>query len=151
MPNICGITEYTTTKLYIVGGSGYPFQFDNPGGGAWFENTLGGATDIPCISEFDLTATVEGINNISTPDVDINVYPNPALNSFTVQMNLKERENVEFTLYNSLGQLVYTKNLSKQWGMINEKIDVTSLAEGIYLLKVNAGNEFYTKKIIKQN
>jgi hypothetical protein len=145
-----GITDYNASQLYITGSSGYPFVFVQAGSGSWFQYKNSAASGYPCISEFDLTQ-VEGVNNIVSPNGDITVYPNPASNSFTVQMELKEKENVEFMLYNSIGQLVYYKNETKQAGRINEEISVSSLAEGIYLLKVNAGNDFFTKKVIKQN
>jgi len=66
-------------------------------------------------------------------------------------MNLTQKESVEFILYNVMGQMVYEKNISEQGGLINQQIDLSLLSEGIYLLKVNEGNTYFTKKIIKQD
>lgn len=43
------------------------------------------------------------------------------------------------------------KKITEQQGDINQEINLNSLSNGIYLLKVDEGNHYYTKKIIKQN
>ena len=66
-------------------------------------------------------------------------------------MNLQQKQNVEFVLYNFLGQIIYDKNISEQSGVLNQEINISSLPNGIYLLKVNEGdNKYLTQKIVKQ-
>jgi len=66
-------------------------------------------------------------------------------------MYLSQKENLEFLLYNSLGQIVYSKNQSAEAGRFNDKINISLLSNGVYLLKVNEGNIYFTKKFVKQN
>jgi len=51
-------------------------------------------------------------------------------------------------VYNVLGEQVLTETLRSAQGY--NAIDLSSQPNGIYLLKINEGNTFFTKKIIKQ-
>ena len=148
-----GISQFGASKLYIIGssgGAGYPTQ--NSGvANCWYEPTLTDPNGTDIISELDLT-TIEGINNIPPPTGgEINVFPNPASQNITVQFELKETQNVDLILYNSLGQTVYNETLKGTQGRVSHQIDISLLSEGIYLLKVNEANTFLTKKVVKQN
>lgn len=70
----------------------------------------------------------------------LSVYPNPVVNSFT--LNISEKiSSVE--LYNSLGQKV--QNLS------NEKTqNIERLGKGVYFLKVKTDKNEYVEKIVKE-
>jgi type IX secretion system substrate protein len=68
-----------------------------------------------------------------------------------VQTQLLQKQNVDFILYNTMGQIVYTQNIREQAGTINQEIDLSLLANGVYLLKVNEGAQYFTQKIVKQN
>jgi hypothetical protein len=78
------------------------------------------------------------------------VYPNPTTNNITVQMNLDKEQNVEFILYNIMGEMVYDSKVSEQEGTILQEIDLSLLPDGIYLVKVNEGDKYFTNKIVKQ-
>jgi len=87
------------------------------------------------------TSPTAGIsdNNLSSK---VKVYPNPAndfLNIETIGISISSVE-----MYNLLGKNVLTQNNS-----INNKIDISHLSSGIYLLKVNAEGRTFTTKIIK--
>jgi len=104
------------------------------------------------ISQFDLSPIVTGLNTISDNEIDkINVYPNPTTSNTIVQMALTQNQEIEFILYNIMGEVVYDKKVSEQAGTINQEIDMASLSNGVYLLKVNEDNKYLTQKIIKQN
>ncbi len=143
--------DYYGENLYIVGstktqtGSGFPLNnaFQNvnnsPVGGNAF------------IADFNTQEVGLGINGIDILDsIQFTVFPNPTSSEVTVQMELSDKQDVEFVLYNSIGQVVYDKPLNAQQGLISQKIDVSLLAQGLYLLKVNSGaNSYCTKKIVK--
>lgn len=77
----------------------------------------------------------------------VTVYPNPATDILTI--NVKDFSgNMNVELYDVKGQKVLSQN---EANFSNEKsINISSLAAGIYVLKVNADNLSYTQKVIKK-
>lgn len=85
---------------------------------------------------------VLGLDVINT--TEFSVFPNPVQNQlkFLTHQDLSEMASVE--IFNALGQSVF------QAKMPNEKqLDVSTLASGIYFVKVSNGNQSTSKKIIK--
>ena len=75
---------------------------------------------------------------------DIRLLPNPNNGSFTIKgnWNIAGNEDAMVVITDVLGQVVYRNNALTQQGMMNEQVVLNkSLAEGMYLLKVNRGNE----------
>jgi hypothetical protein len=148
-------TDKTNNLLYIVGKTAstyttYPtVQYD----GGYFQSTnpepSGDVTSF--ITRFDLIPISAGINTINDESSGINVFPNPFSDNIFVEMDITQNENIQFILYNSIGQMVYYKNSSEQPGTIHQEIDLSLLSDGIYLLKVDEGNLYFTKKIVKQD
>jgi len=135
-------------NIVIAGGTG---SYNIPVYDA-FQSVDYGGTDA-FVADFDPTAIckVLGIDNISTQIDSISVYPNPTLHNITVEMELIENEKVEFVLYNLMGETVMDNTISGEKGPLTHEIDLSLLPNGIYLLKVNDGTGFYTKKVIKQD
>ena len=74
----------------------------------------------------------------------INVYPNPVSNELVLEL----KGNIEqqyFEIINSIGQTVYK-------GYLKEKtlVQTTDFAQGVYLIKLQNGNTFEFKKILKE-
>lgn len=68
------------------------------------------------------------------------IYPNPS--SHLVYIKVPNHSNYELTIYNILGEKIFTAiNL--------EAIDVSNYSRGIYTLTVKYENKFITTKIIK--
>ena len=77
---------------------------------------------------------------------DISIFPNPANDIVTIDIaKLNADENVTVKLFDAVGKLVYSKEISS----LNSKVtfDVSSLEAGIY--SVSVSNEFFvtTKKV----
>ncbi len=137
------------------------FDFNNlTGADPWGDLTLlgnklfgmtyyGGTDSVGVIFSFNYVTA--GINELKTNSEEVKVFPNPSNSSITVQLELTQKQDMEFVLYNSIGKVVYDKTLSEEQGLINQEINVSLLSEGLYLLKVNEGNQFFTKKIIKED
>ena len=66
--------------------------------------------------------------NFMDPD-QITVYPNPAKNTLFITL---VKDGSKFTLYNAIGQLV------KKGIIIGNKIDVSSLINGVYVIDIDA-------------
>ncbi|MBN4071485.1 choice-of-anchor J domain-containing protein, partial [Crocinitomix catalasitica] len=81
---------------------------------------------------------------------DVSVYPNPAENLTNVELILEVSADVSIVMYNSMGQVVYTKTKrTLAAGTQHLAIDVASLAKGIYALRIEIGNEVETIKLLK--
>lgn len=76
-----------------------------------------------------------------------NIYPNPAKE--VININTSNDMNIEHLIvYNAIGQVLFTKKTLFQ---SNNKINITSLQEGIYYLTIiTEDSHRYTKKFIKQ-
>jgi endonuclease I/chitodextrinase len=89
-----------------------------------------------------------GIHSVSTASLynsvfnSFKIYPNPT-NGNTLYFNFTKE--VTIRMYNVLGKLIKTNKINSK----NNKIDISALPKGIYLLKINSENQFITKKIIK--
>jgi hypothetical protein len=85
--------------------------------------------------------------NLSTQTFNnntVSIYPNPVSSILTVQLN--ENEFGTIILHNQLGQNVLTKSVSNQ----QNKIDVSSLASGIYFYDFSSNNSKLQGKLIKK-
>ena len=85
-------------------------------------------------------------STLGVDDFDYNsfkMYPNP-VNGNTVFFSIDK--DAKISVYNVLGKLIKTKNVSNN----NNTIDISSLTNGIYLVKININNQFITRKLIKK-
>ena len=78
--------------------------------------------------------------------VNINAYPNPTSEVLNIDFdNVPTNASVE--IYNMVGELVLTQQLSA----LNNTINTTSLANGLYHAKIIGNNKLlYAQKIVKQ-
>jgi hypothetical protein len=72
---------------------------------------------------------------------EINVSPNPA-NKYLI-INLSEADIATVTILNLIG-----KEVVKSGYIPGERIDVSSLPDGVYLLQVTCGDEIFNKKFV---
>ncbi len=77
------------------------------------------------------------------------VYPNPFNNSFRVHHWIAPADLQGLKVYNSIGELVWEKRYNGNAGTeIN--IDLSQLAAGVYVLKLNYATKTIVERIIKQ-
>ena len=98
-----------------------------------------------------VTTTVSIIEEPITFETAIDLYPNPVNNELTILFTLKEDTPCTLNLYNTLGQLVFTKSIFKEKGESKELIQLKNLSDGSYHLKVILKNQdlVYWNKILK--
>jgi endonuclease I/chitodextrinase len=90
-----------------------------------------------------------GIHSVNTASLNSSVfnsfkiYPNPTYEN-TVYFKVGAKTKVK--AYNVLGKLVQTAIIDSN----NKSMDITTLAKGIYILRVQTANEFITQKLIKR-
>jgi len=77
----------------------------------------------------------------------VSAYPNPATDVIAVNAELTAASDIHAELYDMLGKKV--KHVELGYGRVinNSRIDVGNLSEGLYMLRINAGETSVTRKI----
>jgi hypothetical protein len=84
--------------------------------------------------------------------LELNIYPNPASDKIQVSLQLEEDANLGILIFNKDGNEVISlspENAEK--GLYSRTIDVSDLPEGLYILKVNAGEKSAIGRLIIQH
>ncbi|MDL2241799.1 T9SS type A sorting domain-containing protein, partial [Bacteroidales bacterium OttesenSCG-928-L03] len=69
-------------------------------------------------------------------------YPNPASDNIIIQ----DQKDAELTIYDMMGRIMKQQKIAS----INESINISDLANGIYLLNVKNKNKCYCNRLIKK-
>jgi len=86
-------------------------------------------------------AIATGINQITDLNNQVNIYPNPTNNNFTIETNSTEKQTLQ--LFDVNGKLVLTQTIN---GKTN--IDGSNLAEGVYNLSLTNYNGVVNKRLV---
>jgi hypothetical protein len=93
---------------------------------------------------FGVRTLLVGINESASLNNLISLNPNPS-NGIVQLKNNSGIKDLMLTVYNSVGQNVYTSSLSN---VTSEKVDLSFLPKGIYTVKMNGENTELTKKLV---
>ncbi|NCC73146.1 MAG: T9SS type A sorting domain-containing protein [Sphingobacteriia bacterium] len=85
-----------------------------------------------------------GINN-PAENMTISVFPNPNTGHFI--LNLNGKDTVKISLMNTLGEIVFVLENISLSGKQSQNIEV-NLSDGVYLLKVQGNQTYFTEKVI---
>lgn len=97
----------------------------------------------------DTCGTLSAIKEFN-PFKSIHIYPNPALNSINIEFEVRKKQPLQIELYNSLGQIMHKEECDNFSGMYKNQINISDLADGIYLLQVKVNGESLSQKFVKQ-
>jgi len=105
-------------------------------------------TIMPCaIPDSGISNAVEiiptlAVGNVAGPLDNIELFPNPNTGNFTLKGSIEGIGNsVNLEIINLLGQLVYTGEATIQNNELNRNIDIANIQDGIYLLRINGGDQ----------
>ena len=76
------------------------------------------------------------------------VTPNPSNGMFTYTIQGLKDQHAVLKLFDALGQLVFTQVLNTTGARIMNKMNLGYMPKGVYLLKIETGNEVKTIKIV---
>ena len=92
-----------------------------------------------------LTENTTGITYLRDPSSPISIFPNPAVNSFSIK-NKGHKSLEKVTMFDMQGRVVLTKKITH-----DEKIDISNLENGIYLVKLtDQEHNEYLGKLLKR-
>jgi tRNA-binding EMAP/Myf-like protein len=86
-----------------------------------------------------------GLRSLNIDDI-MSVYPNPTSDKLYLRLVDRMDKDVKVTVTDLLGKSILTENLNGKVLQAQE-IDLSKQPSGIYLLKVEAGDKVYMKKI----
>ncbi|MFI5170966.1 MAG: T9SS type A sorting domain-containing protein [Chitinophagales bacterium] len=87
-------------------------------------------------------------------DQQILIYPNPNNGTFLISATLRplcalcDKNGTIIEIYNSFGELIYSKQINETDGIINETIDLGNISSGIYFIKLSDGENEMVQKLI---
>ncbi|WP_278380264.1 alkaline phosphatase family protein [Chryseobacterium arthrosphaerae] len=105
---------------------------------------IDGINRIPACSN-EILATRE----IKTAADDLKIFPNPASATITFQYK-SEDKSIKADVIDAKGVLISTHHLKSSNGYYDEKLNIESLAAGMYFLKINGTQKSLTKTFIKR-
>jgi hypothetical protein len=76
--------------------------------------------------------------------------PNPSNGVFKVQFETDKIENLYLSVTDMLGHEIYSRQVKSFNGFYETDIDLSARGSGIYLLRVQFGNQQYTQKLVLQ-
>jgi hypothetical protein len=81
---------------------------------------------------------------------DISVYPNPASDYISVQLQQSLTwKGLSFSIYNITGKKFFQKRITQPGNVL--EVDISNLKPGYYVLSIDNKNQnIYTSKILKQ-
>ncbi len=80
----------------------------------------------------------------------VEIFPNPVVNHLSTRIYLNETAEIRLTLYDFQGTELWSQDLESISSYTASKIDVSNYSPGIYFIKIAAGQEVLTRKIIKR-
>ncbi|MCC7332875.1 MAG: T9SS type A sorting domain-containing protein [Flavobacteriales bacterium] len=103
----------------------------------------GAASAMVYIVKTDTSGLIIGIDDIDTPEFNLNVYPNPFNNYTTIDFNeLYDSNNITVELYDFTGRLLFQQTVNEPKTILYNK----GYAKGIYLLTIKNNNKLITTK-----
>ena len=89
----------------------------------------------------DFRDNIEEIEDL----ISLNIFPNPAFNTLNINMSLNDVETINVAVLDMHGRVVYTNEMNSNG--INEKIDVSNFAAGLYQVRIIAGETTVSNSI----
>jgi len=89
---------------------------------------------------------------MATADVSdalLRVYPNPANDMIRSEIAM-QNGGAKIQLYNMLAQVVIEKQITNTDNLFTEEIDISQLAQGVYMIEVTNGTEKVMTKVVKE-
>ena len=85
-----------------------------------------------------------GVNQV-LKDASLSVYPNPSYGFITLEVGGYSGEPIEMMMYDLRGRQVMTRQINNA----QTTLDLVDLASGVYVVRLELGEEVVTKKFVK--
>lgn len=103
--------------------------------------TINAAAVAPVLAQVIQLPSFVGVDKMQTPEISI--YPNPVSEMLNVRIADFIKAN-RISIYNLIGELLVEQSINSTHVMIN----VSTLPTGTYLLKIDAEDKIYSRKVV---
>ena len=90
--------------------------------------------------------TPTSINEIKD-NFSLNLYPNPAINSTTLEVYSDNNSDIEINIIDVLGKNVFSEKTKVYFGKNIKTLDVSNLQQGVYFINTSINNNIISKKL----
>lgn len=92
---------------------------------------------------------VSGIpSQYSANDFSVSIFPNPANNNLTLDLNSNKNSTVSVQILDINGRVYLASEISVNSGNTKTSLDISSLAAGVYFVAIDNGNVVTNKKLV---
>ena len=88
-----------------------------------------------------------GINETAFNASNINIYPNPSNGKLFIDIATEETSEVNIYIMDLLGQIQIEETMMFDQGNSSKVFDLNELANGLYIVKLQNGEQSYSYKI----
>ncbi len=102
-------------------------------------------------TEITVPCLTTGLDEIG--DSDFTIYPNPNSGVFTLEFKVTENDKVAAEIVDMMGKstpIEFSEGISSGWNTTTIDTRKYNLKPGIYFLKLESGNEIYSKRLMIQ-
>jgi len=87
------------------------------------------------------------VKQLASEKIEVVVYPNPAKNNATVELNLEKDETVTINVLSVMGQLVHSETLNLSSGVKAINLNSENWSNGIYNVNITTNNGSVSRKL----
>lgn len=99
---------------------------------------------------FKMTAQpVTAVNDYSGV-TNLSVFPNPSSDRLNISFITNEVSSIECKILDMTGKLLYSKHIEADGGMVEESVNVSDFATGIYFLRIETAKGTTVEKFVKE-
>ncbi|MCS7077143.1 MAG: phospholipase D-like domain-containing protein [Bacteroidia bacterium] len=91
--------------------------------------------------------TIPSLDNTSVAQ-NINLYPNPTMGQLTLHINNCTGEVLQYSIWDIQGKNILLSEPARYSGVYQTQLDLSYLSQGVYVIKVQQGNQISTHKIM---
>jgi hypothetical protein len=92
------------------------------------------------------------MNNVGLKEAttisNVSVYPNPTSGFATVEATFTSKANTTITVVDMFGRLISTIEMG-DITTLNNKVNLSSLADGVYFIQIKHGDDLVTQRVVK--
>jgi hypothetical protein len=93
---------------------------------------------------------ITGVHDVQTPEgALLKVYPNPFSAEFQIELTLSEPQTLWIDVFDLVGKQVWSEQVKGAAGLFKKAIAINEAPSGTYLIRVTAGKNSITQKIVK--
>ena len=92
--------------------------------------------------------TADAVTEAQVGMANVSVFPNPARSVLNIEIETVQPEPIQLIMSNILGQTVYASEPSQPEPQFRKEIDISTLAQGVYFLKIATSQGNIVRKVI---